>query len=211
MSTMGRSFWVLDNVTTLHQSEFETLANSPVLFKPSDTFLYRFPKVRMGNEALPKYPRPSVIIDYYIPEKQTIKLDIFNERDELVNSFVSDSIDADKENEFFADMATNTVTYTVNKKLKSGKGAHRFEWNMTHFGPWDKNKSRRYANGPMVSPGVYKVRLTAGEKVIEKEFNLLADPRLKEEGTTGLRKKVQHLLYQSFLFFNISKCCTFFL
>ncbi|MEL7001548.1 MAG: hypothetical protein AAFN93_02305 [Bacteroidota bacterium] len=185
LSTMGRSFWILDNLSTLHQGAFDQLAEKPELFAPRDTYLYQFPKVRQGPDIVPKYPRPSAFIDYYLSEKQTVRLDIMNDQGRVVNTFLSDSLKTSSGGSTISrDMGTNVEIYRINKKLKSTKGIHRFEWDMRHFGPWDKKASSAFTNGPRVSPGIYTAKLTVGDQVIEKKFELLIDPRLNEEGTS---------------------------
>ncbi len=92
LSTMGRSFWILDNITTLRQPEINSLNNNPWLFKPDTTIRYRYPKVRTASNAFPKYPQTSVAIDYFIPNGNTngIELTILNESKEPIISFISD-------------------------------------------------------------------------------------------------------------------------
>ena len=64
---MGRSFWILDNITALRDVNINQLKDVPVLFKPDNTIRYRYPKIR-GRAGAAQYPRTSVIIDYYLPK-----------------------------------------------------------------------------------------------------------------------------------------------
>ena len=66
LSTMGRGFWILDNITSLRQDAITQLRDAPHLFKPDVTIRYRYPMIRSGG-TFPKYPRTRVLIDYYLP------------------------------------------------------------------------------------------------------------------------------------------------
>ena len=47
-------------------------------------------------------------------------------------------------------------------RLPTSAGAHRFYWNLQHAGPWDANPQRSGQRGPVVIPGRYQARLSAG-------------------------------------------------
>jgi photosystem II stability/assembly factor-like uncharacterized protein len=205
MSTMGRGFWVLDNVSTLRQYTAIN-AEENTLFKPKDTYRYRMP-AGSYRSSTPEYPRPSVKIDYYLSEKaqQPIHVEIKNASGELVYHIVSDTTKLKQESKVVRDMATEDVRFITNKNLSVKKGLNRFEWEFESIGPWHKTKSRRYKNGPMVPPGNYSVTLRVGEWTDSQEFELLADPRLEKTGVTlqdlkaqsELQKKVMTLLEES--------------
>ena len=71
---MGRGFWILDNVSSLNETN--NISNDNHLFKPRDAFRYRY-RASKGN-SVPNYPGPSVIVDYYIKDSldQEISLNI---------------------------------------------------------------------------------------------------------------------------------------
>ena len=185
LSTMGRSFWILDNVATLRQTAFNSLATEPVLFKPETTVRYRYPKVRRGSNSFPKYPMPSVIFDYYLPADVSgeVKLEITNSNQEVVNTYVSKPDSTDKE-EVVEDMNTSTTTIIVDKSLSTTKGLHRFNWDMTYTGAWSKQKTRRYKNGPKAGPGTYTLKLIVRDQELSQQFTLIMDPRVTAGGTS---------------------------
>lgn len=176
ISTMGRGFYVLDNLSSLHDTNYETVASSAYLFKPRDTYRYQFPKMRSGA-----YPRPAVNIDYYLPDSLTtpLRLDILNESNEVIKTIVSGK-SLDKEE--VENMRLSELIYISEEKLATGAGFHRFNWDMTHAGPWHNNANRRYRSGPRAKPGTYKVKLTIGDTELEQSFVLSADPRSAEAG-----------------------------
>jgi hypothetical protein len=189
MSTMGRGFWVLDNLTTLRQMANQSLSNQPFLFAPQDTYRYRYPSARSDF-----YPRPLLMIDYYLPDapKQALKLEIVDEAGETVHTFFSDQPGSGDRKE--EDMSSNLDIYIVDRDLKAEKGMNRFEWDMRHPGPWTENKNRRYRYGPMVVPGSYTVKVTYDDQELSQTFRLMADPRVLEEGTSQSDMKAQETL-----------------
>ena len=192
LSTMGRGFWILDNITSMRDEMMSKLETSPHLFKPDTTIRYHYPKVRTGN-SFPQYPRTAVYIDYYLPKAADgVKLEIFNAKNERVASIFSDqallkSSVTEEEN-----MDLSTIFRYVTKKLKAKKGLHRFAWDLREKGPWHKNAQRRFRNGPMVPPGNYTVKLTVGDKSMTQGFEIVPDPRVKAEGITNAVLQKQH-------------------
>lgn len=193
ISTMGRSFQVLDNLTPLHNPAFDNLQDEVVLFKPRDTYRYQYPST--GSSDLLDYPRPAVQIDYYLPEdaEQPVRLDILDGEGKVVNTLLS-SKDGKLEKEIISDMNLSSAVYLAARELKATKGLHRFRWDMEHPGPWHSSDRRRYRGGPRVAPGTCTVRLSVGENVQEQSFELMLDPRSEASGTTVADVKAQEAL-----------------
>jgi photosystem II stability/assembly factor-like uncharacterized protein len=186
ISTMGRSFWVLDNVTTLRQPEFDTAGDDVLLFRPKNTIRYRNVYTGQDDYDVPDYPPPAAVIDYYLPEgfDGTVKLEIIDAAGEIVNAYESAEEDEGSGDEVVEDMALSEVRVIADQSLSSEPGMNRFRWDMTHFGAWDEDPETRFTKGPLVRPGQYTVRLTAGDDVISNELELSVDPRVLEQGTT---------------------------
>lgn len=182
ISTMGRGFWILDNINLLHQN-YEQPKAQVQLYQPKNTYRYQHGGRSRGVTELPRYPKPSVIVDYYLPEKldSTLQVQILNKEGKVIRSFSNKKIKKGSANR---DMATNEFTYTINTQLKTSKGLHRFRWDMRHTGAWDKNSSKSYDNGPFVSPGTYSVRLITGNQQLMQTFEVMPDPRVLESGVT---------------------------
>lgn len=182
LSTMGRSFWILDNITALRDANINTLKDSPVLFKPDNTIRYRYPKVR-SNGGVAQYPRTSVIIDYYLPTGNTseIQLEILDENKNIVVSMVSDKNMLSKTEEV-EDMNLSEVFRYVDTKLETKAGINRFKWNLRQKGAWHSSKNQRYQRGSIVAPGKYFVKLTVNNETFEQTFEIKMDPRVEENG-----------------------------
>lgn len=190
LSTMGRSFWILDNITTLRQ--YEEIKNMPhYVFKPNTTIKFRYPS-GARTSTTPKYPRPAVILDYYLAKesKNPIKLEIEDTSGNLVTTFISDTTAVKKE-AAIRDMQTEIVSYVVSNNLKTGKGLHRFHWDMSMMGSWSANASRSYRNGPMVAPGTYKATLVVDGIASVNFIEIEQDPRIKATGITQADETTQ--------------------
>ncbi|MBP2831926.1 hypothetical protein J8281_06965 [Aquimarina sp. U1-2] len=196
LSTMGRGFWILDNITSLRDKAMPNLSTAPHLFKPDTTIRYRYPKVRTHN-SFPKYPRTAVHMDYYLPKAtKGIKLEIFNAQREPIVTILSDSTVLKSSVSEVEDMNLSTTFRYVNEQLKSKKGLNRFSWDLREKGPWHSEKKKRYKNGPIVPPGTYTVSLTVGDQNMEQDFVVLIDPRVKLEGMTEALLQKQHNMQQ---------------
>ena len=181
LSTMGRGFWVLDNITSLRNTDIATLSDTPVLFKPDNTIRYRTPRRAKG---FPNYPTTGVLIDYYLPKefRSEVQLEILNANKQSVASILSDSTKIKSSKEEVENMGLSMTFSYFDAKLETKKGINRFQWDMRQKGAWSDKESRRYKNGPVVPPGNYIAKLTVGEKTLEQPFEILVDPRLAEEG-----------------------------
>ncbi len=185
VSTMGRSFWVLDNISTLRQASFQATGDKALLFKPKETIRYRQVYSGQSNNGVPDYPAPAVVIDYHLPDgiSGPIRLDVMDANGVLVNSYESSGETAG-EDQVVEDMNLSRAKVTVDESLSAKSGMNRFRWSMKHFGAWTKDEKDRFKNGPLARPGTYTLRLDAGGVVSEQSFRLVIDPRVIEQGTT---------------------------
>ena len=190
ISTMGRGFWILDNITSLRQQPITNLKDTAHLFKPDTTIRYRYPHAR---SSFPEYPRTSVIIDYFIPEshKGGIQLEILNAQKEVVSTILSDSTQLKSTVKEVEDMQLSQILRYVDNKLEEKPGLNRFEWDLSQKGVWHKDKKRSYKNGPMVAPGTYTAKLTVGEQTFEQPFEIVMDPRVEAQGITKANIETQ--------------------
>ena len=181
MSTMGRSFWILDNISTLSQMQ-DLEAGKTALYKPRDTYRYRYPSGARISQ-MPQYPRPTVIIDYSLSDSLSapLKLEVINSDGAVINTFFSDSDEVKIADQVKENMSTNRVEYIVDNSLSTDIGLNRYHWDMTEAGPWHKDEDRRYKNGPLAPPGDFTIRLTVGDEQMEQSFQLLMDPGLAKQ------------------------------
>ncbi len=129
ISTMGRSFWVLDNITTLRQEAIGNLESELVLFRPADSILYRHLYSASEEHPVPDYPKPAVQIDYYLPEgaDDEVTVEILDAGGRVINSFVSkaenfeDAEDASEETV----MHSGGATTIAEESLAAAAGLNR--------------------------------------------------------------------------------------
>lgn len=193
LSTMGRGFWIMDNLTPLHQLDKEE--KPVILFKPRDAHRMHY----RGNSswAIPHYPSPGLQIDYYLAEKPQGKpvLEVLNAQGKIIRSFESKGLESDTMEQAEVSMATGFLTWQGgNGLLPRDKGGHRVRWNMRHEGPIRISENRRDQNGPLVAPGNYSLRLKVDGRMIEQPFKILPDPRVEKEGVKITDIQAQEVL-----------------
>jgi len=192
LSTMGRGFWILDDMTALRQDAITMQGEDLLLFEPKPTYRYR---ASFSDDVL-SYPRAFVAVDYFVPDLEgadasdRLRLEITDADGETVTAFESaPPEDADTEEgregeTAVRDMGSEVVTYISDEALSAAPGMHRFRWNMDHRGPWRVEADRRYRNGPMAAPGVYTLTLSYRGMTASQTVELLPDPRLADRGVT---------------------------
>lgn len=170
LSTMGRSFWILDDLTPLHQITDAVQKAEAYLFRPRAAYRTRHPAIG-GRPDWPTYPPPGAYIDYFLaaPSQAGLKLEILDDKNQVVRVFSETGPDA----------ARARAAGLVNRP-----GGHRFVWDLRYAGAWDTDPRRAGANGPLVVPGRYQVRLTAGSWSRTQPLEVRLDPRLAKDGVT---------------------------
>ena len=174
LSTMGRSFWIMDDITPLHQLHDQVADNEAHLFKPRDTFRMRWSQTTSVDDgAAPEYPPFGVLIYYSLSDEADgeITLDILDVDDKTVLTYSSDTTNADQRPEGML-------------RLPTEAGMHRIAWNLRYQGPIAVEKGQSGGRGPMAVPGTYQVRLTTGEWTDTQTFELVMDPRIAQDNVT---------------------------
>lgn len=197
LSTMGRGFWILDDITPLRLGWQGKPLSGPVLFQPAVT-VRRRPVAARGTDAIPAsdYPPPAALIHYYLPKaaSQPLRLEIlYSEQtpgrgdtrtQQLICTITSSDPKQPADQDSPRDMATGRTTFTVDASLHNQPGLHRYRWDMRHPGPWHPNPRRRFRNGPYVSPGAFIIRLYMDDTVLQQPLFLTPDPRILDAGLT---------------------------
>ena len=186
LSTMGRGFWILDNLTPLHELSDQVASASAYMFDVRGAYRLRYRggfRFGAATPDEPVYPDPGANIDYYLAEGAAgpVTLDIVDQSGDVVRSFSSEgpgevAIPAEP------GMREWRLERFGTPRLPDGAGAHRFTWDLSHPGPWDASPMRAGRGGPMVPPGSYTARLSAGDWSASRTFEVLLDPRVVAEG-----------------------------
>ncbi|MBC7895133.1 MAG: hypothetical protein H7066_06955 [Cytophagaceae bacterium] len=202
MSTQGRSFWILNNLSAVRQAGDRVLAKSVHLFRPMEAYRHRYAGSFGGVEssrndpADPQYPAMGAQVDYWLGEGVAgpVRLEILDATGKVLRAFTSDGPGEGTATQPSMRQMVTEVTGTP--RLTRNPGHNRFTWDLTLAGPWDANPQRNGRNGPMVVPGTYQVRVSAGGTTETQPLNLRLDPRVTRDGVTlvDLREQLQHNL-----------------
>jgi hypothetical protein len=187
LSTMGRSFWVLDNLTPLYQMDAQVAEADYHLFAPKDTYRMRYWGGQRGPSG-PEYPEPGATIDFALSQvPETLTLDILSQEGEVVRRFVGRSSDAAEGTASAPQrrMGAPPVQPSSIDTFAVHAGHNRFTWDLRHAGP-------EGGDGPRATPGTYQVRLAVGEWSATRSFEVKMDPRLQATGTTQAALEEQH-------------------
>ncbi len=187
LSTQGRAFWVLDDLTALHQLASGTPQGDAWLFKPRDAVRMRYAGSFGGVEssrndpADPQYPPAGAMIDYWISPSYAgpVTFDILDARNVVIRSFSSEGATADAG-------ARQLVSVRSTTRLPRAAGSNRFIWDFTIPGAWSPGGAQggRGGSGPAVVPGAFHVRLTAGQTTLIQPLTVRIDPRSAADGIT---------------------------
>ena len=165
VSTQGRSFWILDDVTPLHEITDRVAEASAHLYKPRDA--YRVNDRGGDEEYSPEVKPHGAMLHYYVADSTEVTLEILDASGQLVTTFSSDSTAAEEHGV---------------KLIETKAGMHRVVWDLTYPGP-DMIKEAvtwGYTGGIKAPPGEYQARMTANGVTQTKSFAVLKDPRLEE-------------------------------
>lgn len=170
VATQGRSLYILDDLTPLHQLAEVTRGAAAHLYTPRDA--YRIQVGGGGAGGIENAPDPlpggaMMHAWFAAAPDSTTRVDVLDARGVVVRSFTTD---------------TARARELGQPALKRTAGAQRVMWDLTYPGPrvlkgqtiWG------YTGGVKAPPGTYQVRLTAGAVTQTRTFRLLADPRIPE-------------------------------
>lgn len=176
ISTMGRSFWILDDINFLRT---ELNFSKPSLVEPSKAIRYQYkvPRLKVND-----YLESGVFIDYNLDKNdyKNISISFFNEKGELINSFKNTKAEKKEESEY--NMQLNKFFTTKTSKVTIKKGYNRFRWNLRHQGIKNGDKN---INGPYIKPGNYKVQVSVdNQNIMSKELIVIKDPNTNTSQNT---------------------------
>jgi photosystem II stability/assembly factor-like uncharacterized protein len=162
VATQGRSLWMVDDLTVLHQLNEEVVNQEMILFQPKDS--YRTSGYG-GSPSLTEGTNLSngVIVHFNVKDFDatidTLQLHFKEKGGEIIKTF---------------------STASEKDKLEVKVGGNRFVWNTRYKGAerldgmilWGASLS-----GAKAVPGQYTVSLQKNDTMIERAFTILPDPR----------------------------------
>jgi hypothetical protein len=172
ISTQGRSFWILDDLTVIQQiADGAIKTANPVLLKPRETYRMRLSR---GDDNPPN----GAMIFYYLPnETETeVLLTISDAGGNRIQEF-SSKRDPHPNPDFpYGFMGR----YEGDRKLTNKTGLNRFVWDL-RYPVVDFPKGTiiwGFLGGPRVAPGTYQATLKIGDWQQQQTFEVLIDPRV---------------------------------
>ena len=185
LSTMGRSFWILDDLTPLHQLKREVASAQAQLFRPRPTNRTHY-STSIGRGTGPAYPPPGARIHYLLaPEiAAPISLDIIDAEGAVIRSFSTERLEEATARNSSVDRGQLVRAGTPSLPLH--RGMNRFTWDLRYPGPWNENPLQSGTGGPVAAPGPYKVRLTAGKWTQTQVLEVRMDPRVAADRVSAL-------------------------
>src|SRR5258706_6594473 len=164
-ATQGRSFWLIDDLTPLHQLN-ELVAKSDYhLYKPMRSYRMNGGQARTASKTAGKNHPNGVMIHYFLKDtaKTKVSLEILETDGKLIKKF-----------------ATKPDKKLKEEEMKIKPGMNRQIWNMRYADAEGFDGLIMWAaslTGPKAIPGIYKAKLTVNGQSQETEFEILKDPR----------------------------------
>jgi photosystem II stability/assembly factor-like uncharacterized protein len=179
VATQGRSFWILDDLEFLRQTEGQA-ANNTKLYTPTAAFWAHWYSSMNSNSPSGQdsfegvNPATGMVLYYELNDaskEQPIHLQILDAEGRLVN-------------EFHSDKDPNYKSYegapSPPKTLMNEKGLNRFVWNLRHRslpGAPEVYIEGSYS-GHKAIPGRYTIRLKQGELILETKAEIIPNPEI---------------------------------
>lgn len=162
VATQGRSLWIIDDLSVLHQL-YNSNSEDNRLFKPKDT--YRMDGGSRKGSKTAGTNHPNGVMTYfnlktYDAEKDEVALTYFDTKGDTIKTFSTKNKKKDK--------------------LEVKKGMNQFIWDMTYDGAERLDGMILWwasLDGPQAVPGTYKVHLNVNGTALPQSFNIIADPR----------------------------------
>lgn len=213
LSTQGRGFWILDNLSALRQlPPPSTASQTSRLYEPAAAVRIN-PGADKGPNPIagPEYVLPGAQIDYYVapgPHHSPITLSILDQSGRLVRRFTSWSQAVTSAGDGGGEEGLGTYRPVYQAKLDSDPGMHRFIWDLRYSGDpqfnpptsridQPKNGSKppakkageealpRTPAGPLAPPGTYVLEMAIGDAKKRQMLTVVEDPRVLASGVTN--------------------------
>lgn len=198
LSTMGRSFWIMDDLSPLHQIDPSLADAAYHLFAPRDAYRYRWSASRERFDgSTPEYPQPGLALHYYLAEvpEEEIVLEILDNQGRVLRSFRSDSTASAPSTPPDQNMQAFFRPPTPEVVLPKKEGLNRFYWDMHYQGPQHLDGESLWPDtGPLAEPGPYRIAMRIGDWSATQYVRLLLDPRLAGDGVSPADVEAQVLL-----------------
>ncbi len=191
LSTMGRSFWVMDNLTPLRALNDQVAGSQVTLFRPREAV--RGPGGgRGGGRGGVQYLPAGAMIDYYLASAPAgdVRLDVLDSAGRVVRSITSAAaagpqVDAPVAAPDDDEGGGGGRGGGAAVRAPKAAGLNRFMWDLRYPGSWVSSANPAGPNGPLAPPGRYQVRLTAGTVTQTQPLTIVSDVRVVRDGVSA--------------------------
>ncbi|MFZ5552131.1 MAG: WD40/YVTN/BNR-like repeat-containing protein [Bacteroidota bacterium] len=162
VATQGRSFWVLDDLSMIQQYDAGILQKNVFL---ADVYpAYRYDGWQFKHVVNAGMNPPNgVVMNFYLKEVKdtaSVTISIKDKNRKEIKTF-------------------STKPFGKTEKLEVNEGMNQFVWDM-YYPPAEKTDGMILWNGgvdgPRAAPGKYYVEIKSGNDLVEKEFEIKANP-----------------------------------
>ena len=164
VATQGRSLWILDDLTILHQLDDAKKNSSSILYKPKDSYRTKGRASSKPSKTAGQNHPNGVISHFYLKnlsEKDSVSLTYTSMAGDTLASYSNASKDKDK-------------------KLKVKKGGNTHVWDTRGKGAKLLDGMIMWwasLDGAKAVPGQYKVHLNVNGSSSSQTFKIIPDPR----------------------------------
>ncbi|ALM08343.1 glycosyl hydrolase [Sediminicola sp. YIK13] len=175
VATQGRSLWIIDDLSVLHQLNEAKKNTNTILYKPKDSYRTKGRAARTPSKTSGMNHPNGVITHFYLKD--------IKDEDKIALTFTTMAGDTLK--------SYNTSAKEKDNKLTVKKGGNTFVWDTQGKGAekldgmilWWAN-----LEGAKAVPGNYKVHLNVNGTNTSETFTILPDPRA-EVGVADMQKQ----------------------
>lgn len=168
VATQGRSLWILDDLTVLHQLDDGKKNRSSILYKPKDSYRTKGRASKEPSKTEGANHPNGVVTHFYLKnfdkEKDTVQLTYTTMSNDTLASFSSQAKDKERKLNT-AEMKKGGNTHVWNTR---GEKAETLDGMIFWAAGFD---------GPKAVPGSYKVHLNVNGANQSQEFKIIPDPR----------------------------------
>lgn len=185
VATHGRAFWVLDDIAPLRQAGEKVAGSEAWLYRPARairTTSDNFPGTPLPpEEPQAKNPARGAYLDYYLRNAAAgeVDLEIVDARGKTIRRFSSREKPARPPSR----AAIAPRWFTKPQQVSEEAGMHRFVWDLRY----GRSNERTTADvedtgvetwiGPLIMPGIYKVKLTVNGETSVQPLEVVMDSR----------------------------------
>lgn len=180
LSTMGRGFYVMDNLGAVREWSAAVASADAHLFKPRTA--YRGPSAGFGGFGggtpdQPEWSPGGAAIDYWMgKDAGSATLEILDGSGNVVRTFRSGG--RGQSTQTAQEMRGPFQQTSGAPALATTRGMHRFVWDLT------VQAEGAGRSAPKVVPGTFQARLTVDGKTMTHPVEVALDPRVAADGVT---------------------------